>query len=174
MNTDQSLKTALLVIDVQNGLFNKNTPIYKANELLNTIHALVNRAHQAGVLVVYIQHSDDRMLVWGTPDWQIHPYIQPSEGDLRIHKKHGNAFEGTPLETELRTRGIQRLVMTGLVTHGCVKATCLGGRELGYPVVLVQDGHSSFSKDAARLIVEWNEKLAGRGVQLCPAADISL
>ena len=58
------------------------------------------------------------------------------------------------------------MIVTGLVTHGCVKATCLGALELGYAVVLAEDGHSSYSKDAARLVEEWNRKLGEAGAKV--------
>ena len=89
-----------------------------------------------------------------------------------IHKQHGNAFEDTNLDELLKSKNITHLVVTGLVTHGCVKATCLGARDLGYEVLLVKDGHSSYSKDAARLIEEWNQKLSGQGCELIGASEI--
>lgn len=78
------------------------------------------------------------------------------------------------MHAELADRGVGRVVVTGLVTHGCVKATCLGGLELGYEVVLAKDGHSSYSKEAARLIEEWNRKLGEAGAQVVPASLMSL
>ena len=65
-------KSALLVIDVQKGLFQKNTPIYKADELLDNITALVKKAQAAEVPVFYIQHSDQRDLAFGSEGWQLH------------------------------------------------------------------------------------------------------
>lgn len=168
-----SKDVALLVIDVQSGLFQKSTPIYHADELLANINSLVERAHQAGALVGYVQHSSDKVLPNGSAEWQLHPQIQRQKGDLQIHKQHGNAFEDTPLGAELQARGIRNLVIGGLVTHGCVKATCLGALELGYRVVLVGDAHSSYSKDAARLIEDWNTKLQESGVELRLASEIS-
>jgi nicotinamidase-related amidase len=165
---------ALLIIDVQRGLFHKSTPIYRAQELLQKINMLVAQAHQSGVPVFYIQHSNAKALVYGSPDWQLHPQLQPQPADGIIHKLHGNAFEETSLGEELHVRQITRLVVTGLVTHGCVKATCIGARELGYQVTLVEDAHSSYSKDAARLIAEWNQKLQQIQVALTPAAAVNL
>jgi nicotinamidase-related amidase len=172
-NSQRPAHSVLLVIDVQSGLFQKPTPIFHAQALLEHVDALVERAHQAGIQVIYIQHSSDKVLPWGSPEWQLHPRLQLQEGDLLIHKQHGNAFEDTPLEAELRSRDIRRLVVTGLVTHGCVKATCQGALDLGYQVVLVEDAHSSYSKDAARLIEEWNQKLHDQGAELCPASEVT-
>ena len=168
----QGQTAALLVIDVQQGLFRKSTPIYRAEPLLNTIGTLIERAHGSDTLVVYIQHASDKVLPFGSADWQLHPRLHPVEGDLVVHKRHGNAFEDTSLHAELTARGIGRVIVTGLVTHGCVRATCEGALALSYAVVLADDGHSSYSKDAARLIEEWNRKLGETGAQVMPAAEI--
>jgi nicotinamidase-related amidase len=98
---------------------------------------------------------------------------QRGANDLVVHKQHGNAFEDTPLHGELAGRGVGRVIVTGLVTHGCVKAPCLGALELGYAVVLAADGHSSYSKDAARLIEEWNRRLGEAGTVVAPAAQVA-
>jgi nicotinamidase-related amidase len=172
-NTPKTQNLALLVIDVQQGLFEKSTPIYKADELLENIITLVDRAHLSNVPVVYVQHSAAKHLVKGSAEWQLHPQLHPQNEDTIIHKQHGNAFEDTPLGEILRARDITTVVVTGLVTHGCVRATCIGAQEAGFNVILVQDGHSSFSKDAARLIVEWNEKLSARQIELQSTAEIT-
>lgn len=159
-------KTALLIIDVQNELFKKSTPIYRAKVLLENIQALTERAHQAGVPVIYIQHSSNAFLIKGSEGWQIHPQLKPLEGEQIIHKRHPSAFKETELKELLDTKGIQKLVIAGLVTHGCVKATSLDALKHGYQVVLVSDAHSSYSKDAAKLITEWNEKIGKAGAVL--------
>lgn len=165
--------TALLVIDVQAGLFTKPTPLYNAAQLLANLNSLVERAHAAGVPVIYVQHSDKNFLVKDSPAWQFHAEIRPQAGDLIVHKQHGNAFEDTCLEAELARLNVGHLVVTGLVTHGCVRATCLGAQKAGYRVTLVSDGHSSFSDKAAALIEEWNTKLSQAAVTLQTAAEIS-
>ena len=173
MNTMKPHHVALLVIDVQQGLFRKSTPIYKAEQLLKNINLLIDQAHQDEVPVFYVQHSDERSLVEGSQDWQLHPRLHPLDIDFIIHKQHGNAFEDTNLGDALQLKNITSLVVTGLVTHGCVRATCNGALELGYRVILVKDGHSNFSKQAARLIDEWNQKLSVQKVELKLASEIS-
>ena len=163
---------ALLVIDVQQGLFKKSTPIYRPHELLENINLLVERAHAVAAPVVYVQHSAAKQLVKGSPDWQLHPDLRPLRLDFIVHKEHGNAFIATPLQDILQARGVQSVVICGLVTHGCVRATCLGALELGYRVLLAGDAHSSYSKDAARLVEEWNQKLAGLGVAVKSSGEI--
>ncbi len=64
------------------------------------------------------------------------------------------------------------LVVTGLVTHGCVKATSPGAIEKGYQVILVSDGHSNFSQGAPQLIEKWNQKISEKGAELKEAQDV--
>ncbi|MFZ5808974.1 MAG: cysteine hydrolase family protein [Chloroflexota bacterium] len=162
----QQRVTALLVIDVQKGLFEKSTPIHKADQVLENINHLIGQARQKNMPVIFIQHSNSKTLEKGSTAWQLHPQIQPREEEVVIHKLHGNAFEETNLREELEKRNVSVVVITGLVTHGCVKATCLGALKEGYKVVLVSDGHSSYSKDAAQLIEKWNRALHEKGADL--------
>ena len=165
------MTTALLIIDVQDGLFHKSHPIYRSKELLANLNALIERARLAGTAVIFIQHAN-KQLVPGTPAWQIHADLARSPGDLLIQKEHASALLKTALPAELEARGIRTLVVSGLVTHGCVKATCEDALSHGYRVILAADGHSSYSKDGASLVDEWNAKLADMGAAVLPAADI--
>ncbi len=165
--------TALLIIDVQSELFQKSTPIYQAQELLANLQALVGYAHNNAIPVFYVQHSSKAFLIQGSPGWQLHALLKPEEGDKHIFKTHPSAFEETELKAELDALGIQKLVIAGLVTHGCVKATSLDALKKGYQVTLVSDAHSSYSKDAAKLIVEWNEKLSKAGATLMTTKEIT-
>lgn len=168
----EQVKTALLVIDVQQELFQKSTPIYQAEQLLQNIVNLINRAHRASAPVIYIQHSSDQHLVKGSAEWQLHPRLQPENRDYIVHKLAGNAFEGTNLGEVLQANTITHLVITGLVTHGCVKATCMGALELGYKVTLVKDAHSNYNAQAADLIEKWNTQLASKGAVVKAAAEV--
>ena len=166
-------ETALLVIDIQKGLFEKSTPIYNAQQVLENINTLINKARQEGAPVIFIQHSSPKTLEKGSDAWKLHSEIQPLADEVIIHKLHGNAFEGTNLREELEIRNVSVLVTTGLVTHGCIKATCLGAMDEGYKVVLVSDGHSSYSKDAAQLIEKWNQAIGEKGADIIEAQKVS-
>lgn len=169
---NQQRVTALLVIDVQKGLFEKPTPIHRAEQVLENISYLIDQAHRKNMPVVYIQHSSPKALEKGSSAWQLHAQIHPRPDDILIHKRHANAFEETNLREELEKRKVSSVVVTGLVTHGCVKATCLGAIEEGYHVVLVRDGHSSYSNDAAELIEKWNQALHEKGADLLAAQKV--
>ncbi len=167
-----AMKSALLVIDIQKGLFNKSTPIYQADEFLRNVKFLIKKAHAEGIPVIYIQHSNPSGLVYGSHDWQLHPDIHPINDETLIHKLHGDAFEDTSLHQILQSKNINRLIITGLVTHGCVKSTTIGALDLGYKVILVKDGHSNYSKDAVKLIAKWNQELAKFGAEVQTTKNI--
>jgi len=159
-------KTALLVIDVQRALFTRPNPIYKANQLIEAINLIVDRSHLFGVKIIYVQHANQSFLKEGTEGWQFHPGLTRGEGDSQIQKKQGNAFLDTQLQSELEVRGIQNLLITGLVTQGCIKATCLGGLERGYRIFLVEDGHSNYNQEAAAVIEKCQKELELAGAEI--------
>jgi nicotinamidase-related amidase len=169
--SEQTFPYALLVIDVQQGLFTRPTHIYNAQTLLANLNSLIDHARQQGALVVFVQHANDSVLIKDSPTWQLHPALHPQPQDLRIIKQHGSSFEQTSLGEELNRHGIRKLAICGLVTHGCVKAGTLDALKLGYQTTLISDAHSSYSKDAARLIIEWNAKLEQAGARLCTTQE---
>jgi nicotinamidase-related amidase len=172
-NKEQS-RQALLVIDVQMGLFERSIPIYKAKEVLENINSLIDKARQADVPVIFIQHGSEGSLKKGSDAWQLHPEIQPLADEIIIHKHEGNAFAGTSLHDELKKRSVCELLITGLVTHGCVKATSLGSLDKGYKTMLVSDAHSNLSDDAPGLIEKWNQLLSEKGAELVSTQDVDL
>lgn len=163
---------ALLVIDVQTALFERSRPIYKADDLVRNIMTLIQRAREAGAPVFYIQHTNEKLLPGGSKGWQLHPQLQTVPPDAIIHKRHGSAFQETQLKKILDVCSVGTLVITGLVTQGCVKATCQDALKQGYTVILAEDAHSSYSKDAARLIEEWNRKLREAGATVLATETI--
>jgi nicotinamidase-related amidase len=163
--------TALLIIDVQKELFQKKNPVYRGEEMLTNICVLAERAHQAGAPVIYIQHENNTMLQ-GSDGWQLHPRLQPLENDQFFQKQHSSAFEKSKLHETLASLGVRQVIVTGLVTHGCVKAACLDAHKLGYEVTLVSDGHSNFNAKPTRVIDETTAALSAAGVSLKSAKEI--
>jgi nicotinamidase-related amidase len=163
--------TALLIIDVQLGMFEESNPVYQSGELLATINDLITRARDADVPVIYVQHSggDGHLLEPGSPGWPIHPAVAPAKGELVIHKRHPDSFQGTDLQRELGMRGIGHLVVAGIQTEYCVDTTCRRAYSLGYDVTLVQDAHSTWDTKylkASQIIDHHNQVLGGWFVTL--------
>jgi nicotinamidase-related amidase len=166
-------KTALLIIDVQRALFTRPTPVYNDSRMLETINILVDLAHLYNFPVIYVQHSNQSILREGTDGFKLHPALKRSPEDLSVIKKHGNAFQGTTLQSIMESRGLECLIVTGMVTQGCIRATSLGGVDLGYEMFLVQEGHSNYSENAPQIIQAHEEELKNAGVNLVNVDELA-
>jgi nicotinamidase-related amidase len=131
--------TALMVIDVQNGVV---TGAHERDEVVANINSLVDKARGEGVPVVWVQHSDDDM-PQGTPDWEYVPELVREDSEALVHKNYGDSFEGTDLEDVLAKAGVGRLVVTGAQTDACIRSTIHGAFARGYDVTLVGDAHTT-------------------------------
>lgn len=168
---------ALLVIDMQVCNFDVSAPVHKGRELLATIGRLIARARAARVPVVYVQHCGPQGAIDqpGTPGWEIHPTIAPVGSDVVVQKHHPDAFQDTTLQRELESRGVERLVITGIQTEYCVDTTCRRAYSLGYTVMLVSDGHSTWDTEhltAPQIIAHHNSVLGGWFVELGEGVEI--
>lgn len=132
-------KTALVVIDVQNGVM---AEAWNAAEVVGTIADLVDRARQSGTEVVWVRHNSDELPL-DSEQWQIVAGLTPAEGEAIVEKTHASSYEDTDFEDVLAARGIGHLVVTGAQTDCCVRSTIHGGFARGYDVTLVADAHTT-------------------------------
>ncbi|MGE8206395.1 cysteine hydrolase family protein [Heyndrickxia sp. NPDC080065] len=154
--------TALLIIDVQLGSFREAEPLYRRNELLKNIQVLISRAQMVQAPIIFMMFNDKpgKPLERGTSGWEIHPDIIPTEKDIIIEKNHADSFHETNLHQELDIRGVKQIIITGIQTEVCVDATCRRAYSLGYDVILVKDGHSTYDTrilKASQIIDHHNE-----------------
>ena len=131
--------TALLVIDVQNGVVGG---AYRRDEVVANIRTLVDRARDEHVPVVWVQHSDENLTA-GTDDWQIVSELDPRPHEQLVRKNYGDAFEATNLEAVLAELAVGRLVIAGAQTDECIRSTLHGGFVRGYDATLVGDAHTT-------------------------------
>lgn len=131
--------TALLVIDVQNGVVGD---AYDHDNVVARIGTLVDRARAADVDVVWIQHHSDD-LPRDSERWQYVPQLARLHSEPLVHKTYGDAFEDTDLEPVLAARGIGRLVVAGAQTDECIRSTLHGAIVRGYDATLVGDAHTT-------------------------------
>lgn len=138
------MKTALLVIDVQQGLCEGEHAAFESPQVIGRINKVSRKARAAGAVVVFIQHeSRSGYLEFGTDAWQLAHglYVEPT--DLRIRKTSPDSFHRTELEEILKQRVVTDLVICGMHTEFCVDTTTRRALALGYPVVLVEDAHTT-------------------------------
>jgi nicotinamidase-related amidase len=131
--------TALLVIDVQNGVV---AEAHERDTVVANVGTLVEKARQEQVPVVWVQHSDEQ-LERGSEAWRIVPELAPDDGEPRVEKHYGDSFEDTDLETVLSGLGVGRLVVAGAQTDECVRSTLHGAFVRGYDATLVSDAHTT-------------------------------
>jgi nicotinamidase-related amidase len=136
--------TALLVIDVQNGVV---ATAHARDEIVANVAAVVEASRSNGVPVVWVQHSDEDLST-GSEEWRIVPELTPHEAEPLIAKSYGDAFEETELEAALASLGVGRLVVVGAQTDACIRSTLHGALARGYDAILVSDAHTTEDQTA--------------------------
>jgi nicotinamidase-related amidase len=131
--------TALLVIDVQNGVV---ADAHNRDEVIANINMLVDKARGEDVPVIWVQHSSDDLPL-DSENWQYVAELQRRDSEPLVHKLYGDSFEDTNLEDLLAERGVARLVVSGAQTDACIRSTLHGGFTRGYDVTLVSDAHTT-------------------------------
>ena len=177
------MNTAVLVIDVQQGLCEGEGAAFDCPGTISRINVVTRKAREAGALVVFVQHeSTSGYLEHGSGAWQLADGLEVASADVRLRKTTPDAFLRTELETLLKSRGVETLVVCGMHSEFCVDTTTRRALALGFPVVLVSDGHSSAGNAAipAQLVIAHhnatltNISSFGPRVQAIAAADIQL
>ncbi len=132
--------TALLVIDVQNGVVGG---AHERDAVVANVGTLVEKARKEQVPVVWVQHSDDGNLAQGSDNWRIVPELTPDDAEPLVAKSYADSFEDTNLETVLSDLGVGRLVVVGAQTDECIRSTLHGAIVRGYDATLVSDAHTT-------------------------------
>jgi nicotinamidase-related amidase len=149
-------KTALVLIDLQNAIVGINPVPHTAAQVVENSKKLVDafRVHGAPIVYVRVDLNDFMNLPVDQPHSlgdeplpaaasEITPSAGFRHGDILVTKRHWGAFAGTDLEQQLKSRGIDTVVLTGISTNAGVESTARQGTGLGFAFVLVEDACSS-------------------------------
>jgi len=149
-------KTALVLIDLQNAIVGMNSVPHTAAQVVENSKKLADafRVHGAPVVYVRVDLNDFMELPVDQPHnrgdkplpaaaSEIAPSAGFQHGDILVTKRHWGAFAGTDLEQQLKSRGIDTVVLTGISTNAGVESTARQGTGLGFAFVLVEDACSS-------------------------------
>lgn len=167
---------ALLVIDMQNGLFHASPAPFAAESVLANIKQLIALANQAHAPIFFARHTgpDGSPFAESSPLTQLIPELQMNASHDRVFvKRYPNCFRDTELLAALKSADIQELVIVGMKSEYCVDTTCRAAADLGFRVVLIEDGHTSVDNgvlSAEQIIAHHNQTLAGPFVQLVSSA----
>jgi isochorismate hydrolase len=173
--------TALLIVDVQNGVVRE---AYERGRIVANIVTLLDKARTAGVDVVWVQHNNDE-LTKGSDSWQYVRELVRRESEPLVQKEYGDAFEESDLESTLAGLGIGRLFVAGAQTDECIRATLHGAIVRGYDAILVEDAHTTDDlsswgaptpeKVIAHTNLYWgNHRAPGRVAGTVSTADVSI
>lgn len=150
MNT-KNTNPSLLLIDLQNGFEdeeywggNRNNKNAEANCKL-----LLDKWRELELPIYHIRHSSTN------PDSPLHNSkigfdfiagLEPKNNELEIIKSVNSAFIGTDLDEQLKSNGINSIVIVGLTTNHCVSTTVRMAGNLGYKTIVVSDATATFDR----------------------------
>jgi maleamate amidohydrolase len=152
-------KPALVLIDFVMAYYTEGSPLYGgegvATALASALRVLA-AARRAGIPIIftnvvvqsgpldggvfYRKAPATRCFSAGNPMGAWPPGIDPQPGELVISKQYPSAFFGTSLASTLTANGIDTVILTGITTSGCVRATCVDTMSYGFIPIVVREG----------------------------------
>jgi nicotinamidase-related amidase len=146
---------ALVIVDVVVGFTDPECPLgSEADAVVAANTKLMNAFHQASlpvVLTTVIYRSESQATVFRarvpalnllTPEskWvKFDPRLPIAPSDLQLEKRHASGFHGTELDDWLKAKKVDSVVVTGLTTSGCVRATAVDGLQNNYRVLVPRE-----------------------------------
>jgi nicotinamidase-related amidase len=166
------VKDALVLVDVVQTFEHEDGD--KLLESFRSRHdgfvAAVEGARRDGVPVVY---ANDNFGVWDGDaprlvrsavegrGGELVEAIAPRDGETFVVKPRYSAFDHTPLELILRELEVERLLLGGMSTEGCVAQTTIDARELGFKVTVLARACATIDVRVEQVALEYLEKVAG-------------
>ena len=138
------MKTALLLIDIQNDYFpGGRYPLVNPLEAAKKAYELLQCFREQGGHHVHVQHislePDATFFIKGDRGSDIHDSVAHFEGEPIVYKHEPNSFLNTNLLDLLKNWGIERVIITGMMTHMCVDATVRAAADFGFQVLVAED-----------------------------------
>lgn len=165
-------KRALLIIDMQVGLFNGPDKPHEGVRVLANINRLIEKARQSQIPIFAARHTGpaDSPFAPGTPLTQLVPELKIDDSHDKIFDKtRPSCFAGTGLGDWLHQKSIDELVIAGMKTEFFIDTTCRAAADLGFSPVLISDAHTTMDTpilNAPAIIAHHNRTLSGPFVKL--------
>ncbi|WP_405065392.1 isochorismatase family protein [Kribbella sp. NBC_01510] len=138
---------ALIVVDMQSASVSGENAVPDASRLLDRTTQLLDRAREAGAVVVHLQNdgppgADDEP---DTPGWELYLAVEPGPREHVIRKPRDDGFDATSLGQILIAGGVRSVAICGVMSEMCVYATARTALARGYRVVLPYDAHGTYT-----------------------------
>jgi nicotinamidase-related amidase len=131
--TDNSKKTALLLVDIQDFYFPGDGPgLVNAEAASRNAKKVLELFREHKNLVVHVRHKANK-------GFAFHENVLPMENEKIITKTEVNSFLGTDLLNFLQSNGIERLVLVGMQTHMCLEAAVRAAHDYGFECTVIED-----------------------------------
>ncbi len=171
---------ALLIIDMQVGLFRGEPPRHDAEGVIRRVNEIARVVRRSGGIVRFVQQEDDGGLSPGTEGWEILPTLERMDTDLLVHKQACDSFYETDLADLLEHHGVRELIIVGCATDFCVDTTVRAAASRNYEVVVASDAHTTKDRqhlDAVAIIKHhnylWENLILPRSkVQVLPTSNV--
>ncbi|MFW9078832.1 cysteine hydrolase family protein [Pseudomonas sp. P2757] len=173
------MSAALLIIDMQVGLFHGPEQPFNGERVLANIQHLIAQAREKNVPIFAVRHTGplNSPIAAGSPLWQLLPELNlNAEVDSLFDKFRPNAFHGTALEQQLKAAQIDDLYIVGMKSQFCIDSTCRTAADLGFKPLLVADAHTCMDTPvlSARAIIEHhNASLGAAYARLIISAEVA-
>jgi nicotinamidase-related amidase len=135
--------TALILVDFQDEFVRGRLPLPDVRTAIEHAAELAGWARRSNVLVLFVKNvvsrRDSPLFAASSATSAFVPQLKPRAGDYVLEKSIAGAFSRTPLDSELRARGIDTLIVAGLMTHLAVLITASDAAVLGYRVIVAAD-----------------------------------
>jgi nicotinamidase-related amidase len=167
------LKDALVLVDVINDFGHEDGQalLESFRERLEGMRAAIGAAREREIPIVYandnkgIWDGDSRRLVRHAVEkglgGDLVAAVAPQEDDRFVVKPRYSAFDHTPLALILRELEIERLLLAGTATEGCVVQSAIDGRELGFKISVLTDACATNDERLERIALEYLEEVVG-------------
>ncbi len=177
---------ALVLIDIQQDYFaGGRMPLEEPERAAEVAGAVLARFRSWGWPVVHVRHESKApgatFFLPGTEGLAFHPAVAPAPGEVVMTKHYPNAFRGTALATWLQSRGVDTLVIAGMMTHMCVDTTVRAARDLSFTNWVVADAtatralaYAGADIPARAVAGAFLAALDGSFARVVPAGDPSL
>ncbi len=169
-------RTALLIVDPYNDFMSEGGKLYAATKetaeavgMYEHLRTLIPAIRTAQIQVIIVPHhrwregdyrgwkhmnpsqvrtNEGQHFAAGTWGGEFRPEFGPREGDVVVQEHWSQSgFANTDLDAQLTQRGIEQIILVGMVANTCIEGAARFGMELGYHVTLIKDATAAFDQE---------------------------